>query len=149
MKTHSSASPRASVKSMRPLRLNKGWTLVEIGVVIGIIGLLSFMGILGYNKVRADSRRKACIANLDLLVTAKRLAWTNLGDLSTDPDPDARVIEYLDANAYPFCPDPGTHRPAAGAQASTQNILDSYNIDGANETTLPACRINTEHVRGN
>lgn len=42
----------------------KGFTLVEIMIVVVIIGLLAAMAIPAFNKVREQSRQKAIINNL-------------------------------------------------------------------------------------
>ncbi len=46
----------------------KGFTLVEIMIVVVIIGLLAAMAIPAFNKVREESRAKTVLNNLRILV---------------------------------------------------------------------------------
>jgi type IV pilus assembly protein PilA len=48
----------------------KGFTLVEIMIVVVIIGLLAAMAIPAFNKVREQSRQKAVTNNLRQLASA-------------------------------------------------------------------------------
>jgi type IV pilus assembly protein PilA len=48
----------------------KGFTLVEIMIVVVIIGLLAAMAVPAFNKVREEARRKAIINNLRQVASA-------------------------------------------------------------------------------
>jgi len=50
----------------------KGFTLVEIMIVVAIIALLAAIAIPSFMKSRADSRQSACINNLRLMDHAKQ-----------------------------------------------------------------------------
>ena len=45
----------------------KGFTLVEIMIVVAIIGLLAAIGIPSFAKARDSSREKACVNNLRMI----------------------------------------------------------------------------------
>lgn len=53
------------------MRRRKGFTLVEIMIVVLIIGVLLAIAIPNFMKARDASRTKACVSNLKQISTAK------------------------------------------------------------------------------
>jgi type IV pilus assembly protein PilA len=66
-------------------RSNKGFTLVEIMIVVVIIGLLAAMAIPAFQKVRASSQQKAILNNLRQLNAAAQQYYLETG---------AATVEY-------------------------------------------------------
>jgi prepilin-type N-terminal cleavage/methylation domain-containing protein len=91
------------------MKLNrKGFTLVEIMIVVAIIALLAAIAIPSFLKSRQESRRSTCINNLRLLDHAKQQWATKEQKQQTDTPADTDLGPYL-KNGYPSCPSGGTY----------------------------------------
>lgn len=106
------------------MRRRKGFTLVEIMIVVAIIGLLAAIAIPSFVKARNTSRQNSCINNLRQIDSGKEqyamAANLNDGDTATS----SCVNSYIKGNTTPTCPASGTY---------------TYNIIGTN----PTCSITT------
>ena len=122
----------------------KGFTLVEIMIVVAIIGLLAAIAIPSFLRARENSRRNGCINNLRQIDGAKEQYALERGRMAGDS-----VIEGGDDTAafnalvggttgyikeFPFCPSGDTTRDRTAANSATDYTV---NVIGVN----PVCRL--------
>jgi prepilin-type N-terminal cleavage/methylation domain-containing protein len=95
--------------------MKKGFTLVEIMIVVAIIGILIAIAIPGFLRARENSRGQACQENLTKIDGAKE-QWALEFKHSNDTALDETFLDDLNifgANGYvkkkPKCPSSGTY----------------------------------------
>ena len=79
----------------------KGFTLVEIMIVVAIIGLLAAVAIPNFMRARDTAQKNACVANLKQVDGAKTLWSLDTGSSSTPGWTDL-VTAYI--KKTPSCP---------------------------------------------
>ncbi len=91
-------------------KLNGGFTLVEIMIVVAIIGLLAAIAIPNFIKARQASQRAACVANLRTIDGAKATWALEQRKTNTDVPTDADLFgptSYI--REKPNCPAGGIY----------------------------------------
>ena len=90
--------------------LKKGFTLVEIMIVVLIIGILMAIAVPNFIKARENSRRNSCIANLKQIDSAKeQWAMDNKKDAGAAVAFSDLVGSTLYMKSQPSCPSGGTY----------------------------------------
>jgi prepilin-type N-terminal cleavage/methylation domain-containing protein len=111
----------------------KGFTLVEIMIVVAIIGLLAAIAIPSFMKARTQAQQNACINNLRQIDSGKEqaaleLRWTN-GTAVVISNVNNYIKGLAGTTNMPTCPAGGSY---------------TYNAIGSN----PICNV-TGHAMGN
>ena len=89
---------------MTRMRSKKGFTLVEIMIVVSVIGLLASIAIPSFVKARATAEKNACIANIKRLYSAQTMWATDTGNIwqTCVSIPTAQLVpNYL--KSWPKC----------------------------------------------
>ncbi len=94
---------------LRAARLaRRGFTLVEIMIVVLIIGILLGIAVPSWMKIRQTTRIKACHENLRLVDNAKQQWAMDQGKEATDiADSTELAPEYI--KEFPTCPEGGAY----------------------------------------
>src|ERR1035437_2776535 len=110
---------------------NKGFTLVEIMIVVAIIGLLAAIAIPNFVKARTTSQMNACINNLRQIDGAKQQWALETKQPATVTPTQGNIDPYIGRSgsaANVIC-------PAGGSTATTFAL--SYSINSL--TNAPTC----------
>lgn len=92
---------------MNRFRKSKGFTLVEIMIVVLIIGILLAIAVPNFIKARENSRTRTCIANLRQIEAAKeQWAMENKKGSSDTPTTANLSPDYM--KSFPTCPSTAT-----------------------------------------
>jgi prepilin-type N-terminal cleavage/methylation domain-containing protein len=93
---------------MNRINRKKGFTLVEIMIVVLIIGILLAIAVPNFIKARENSRTRSCIANLRQIEAAKEQWAMEMKKASTDvPAWTDLTPSYV--KSQPTCPSGGTY----------------------------------------
>ena len=73
----------------------RGFTLIELMIVIAIVGILAGVMIPNYTKARAEGQMSGCIQNLKAIGTAQELYKNSLDSRKNNGGQYMKHIDYL------------------------------------------------------
>ena len=103
---------------------SKGFTLVEIMIVVAIIGILIAIAVPGFVKARTQSRIKACQENLTKIDGAKEqyALENNLAAGAAAPAWSDIIGSDKYVKSTPTCPESGTYTVATIGTAPSCSV---------------------------
>ncbi len=102
----------------------KGFTLVEIMIVVAIIGLLAAIAIPNFVRARQKAQAEACIANLRQIEGATQVWAVDTGAADTvAPGWNDLVTNYI--RTQPTCPANGTYTLSTVNARPTCSVANS------------------------
>lgn len=102
--------------------MKKGFTLIELMIVIAIIAFLAMVSIPSFKRFLAKAKRTEAYMNLNALATAQKVYWAERGTYSTDLKALGWKAEGKTQYTYGFPGAEGTNYIVGMLDASASNL---------------------------
>jgi prepilin-type N-terminal cleavage/methylation domain-containing protein len=112
---------RTTVTGVR--RNRRGFTLVEIMIVVSIVGLLAGVGVPSLVKARTETQRNLCIGNLRVIDGAKE-QWALINSRTQGEPVEQNEVDALVRKGVPQCPAAGSYTYGAVGEAPTCSLAE-------------------------
>ena len=98
---------------MKLMKNTKGFTLVEIMIVVAIICLLAAIAVPNFVTARTNAKKNACINNLRMISSAKDQYALDTAGVAEATVPTAVQLGTYVKGTFPVCPNGGAYGIAA------------------------------------
>ncbi|MGA4643537.1 competence type IV pilus major pilin ComGC [Limisphaera sp. 4302-co] len=107
-------------------RLQSGFTLVEIMIVVAIVGLLTAIAVPNFARARSQTQKNICISHLREIDSIKQQWALEYKKSSEDPAPEpVDLVPYFRGERWPECPAGGTYTINGVGVAPTCSLGES------------------------
>lgn len=114
-------------------RDERGFTLIELMIVLIIIGVLAAIAVPNFMNAAATAKEKACLANMKTIQNAMELYYAEHSVYTNDP---SELSQYFSGGKFPTCTVDGDN------DGTNDDYVITLNADGTYEISCP----NHEHV---
>lgn len=127
---------------MKPVKRNKGFTLVELIVVIAIVAILAAVGIIGYTQFISNARNTKAQSELDQLINVlyadSLVEGITLSELVEEEDSEKVVVDVPSQGKVVFANDISPEEFKA--------LMDKYNEGEVLKGTFTLTKDNLKYV---
>ncbi len=102
--------------------MKKGFTLIELMIVIAIIAFLAMVSIPSFKRFLAKAKRTEAYMNLNALATAEKIYWAEHGTYSTDLQAIGWKPEGQTQYTYGFAGAQGKNHVVGALQTSGSDL---------------------------